>query len=81
MILIFSDTLAFSDDFSTYCIAFDWVIFSQVWNPQHVPRVQGPDRELSHHPVLQGHGSQAQGQGSCYPGDPVLDQQFCLSYS
>ena len=24
----------------------------QVWNPQHVPRVQGLDRELGHHAVL-----------------------------
>ena len=45
----------------------------QVWNPQHVPRVQGPDRELCHHPVLPRHGRKTQGQGPRHPGD--------LSYS
>ena len=29
----------------------------QVWNSQHVPRVQGPHCLRRHHPVLQGHGS------------------------
>merc|ERR1719233_1936527 len=38
----------------------------QVWDSQHVPRVQGPHCLCCHHPVLQGHGSQAQSPGTRY---------------